>query len=1147
MTTDRFNELNKDVNPTLRMELDNIRNYLGINNGDKNYGKACVMIGSGFSKNADRDVDATMKDWTELGRSFYVKLYGVEPTDKDLIHNSPIKLASMVEASFGRAVLDKLIFDSLPDERFRPNSLYKELLELPWRDVFTTNYDRLLETSKNYGMNRFYNEVTNKETLIYEESPRIIKLHGSFPDIHPYIITEEDFRTYPVKYPEFVNTVRQALIENLFCLIGFSGDDPNFLSWVGWLRDVMGRLSMPIYCVTNDPKMHGAQIELFKSRNIEFVNLAGIRGITSYREGLEFFIKYIGNFKNFGVGINWRPTLHYKLDDDKQIEETIKHAAEERHSYPGWLVLPENYFIYFQDGTESFEIEDKIGHISNDLLKINLLFEFDWRLFISLTPRNFIWYVKELEKITVSDLDNYDTKQKKIWLLVSLLNIYRHSNNQENYCKVQKIIEKNIGGMSDTIVFRYYNEICLNYLSRLQYEEAYNVVRKWAPNRLDYKSRILKATILKECGYGQDAVEELEDVRKQIRSQRLSNNKEESRLQATCMQQTSSLLKVYEYNFYAREGKNEEYHHIIGYSSFINELRKEQKKPIEHIHGFNLHSHSTSWNMGESGFVHDFLYSYRYLDWKEESGYPFGTENILMDSDSLSLAITKIIPYEFEYGIASLVRSCNSKVVNNVLTRNTIALGSRDEVDRVFSTYLPFLSKFEEEDNKSRKPRIKNCFSILAKLSIKAGNENVVSLFKVVIKCLKDDINCISKDDFKTIYSCLTPRDINNFVNDIYTLPFHTNGLIPYIPFLPKGQYVINQGTLDFIKHGLKHEDKKVSEQAYLRLKAIFKFLTEDNKNEIKPYILEWRNKNNQNYFMRESYHYYPYEEAEAINIINNVQKDIDSLNICEYKIKGSSEPISRLNNQLKMILPVIYLCDVQHKNTFLTKISKFLDDNEDTLKKNDSDEFFGGLRHISSVLMKNIESCISNANIGGCNENIIRDLASVISRYCDYGFTCTYILTMLENKLGTIEKVKEIVIRGLFSGDFNNSIDLLTSLLEIFAVNFDKELMEKIESYIEFSNNDDVSVYINFCTQLVHDNIYPKERLREILSLLLNIRKRIISSENKTDVVDSENEALLLAKELVDTYNVSTNDKAIAAWKEINESEDTFNDVRLK
>ena len=126
-------------------------------------------------------------------------------------------------------MLETLIQNSLPDERVYPGRLHIELMKLPWSDVFTTNYDTLLEKAF-IEADRYYYKVTNKETLLYTPHPRLMKLHGSFPDIRPFIITEEDYRTYPQKFPEFVNTVRQSLIENILCLIGFSGDDPNFLS-----------------------------------------------------------------------------------------------------------------------------------------------------------------------------------------------------------------------------------------------------------------------------------------------------------------------------------------------------------------------------------------------------------------------------------------------------------------------------------------------------------------------------------------------------------------------------------------------------------------------------------------------------------------------------------------------------------------------------------------------------------------------------------------------------------------------------------------------------------------------------------------------------------------------------------------------------
>ena len=41
--------------------------------------------------------------------------------------------------------------------------------------------------------------------------------------------------------------VQQTIMENVLCLIGFSGDDPNFLNWIGWVRDNLGKNTPPIY------------------------------------------------------------------------------------------------------------------------------------------------------------------------------------------------------------------------------------------------------------------------------------------------------------------------------------------------------------------------------------------------------------------------------------------------------------------------------------------------------------------------------------------------------------------------------------------------------------------------------------------------------------------------------------------------------------------------------------------------------------------------------------------------------------------------------------------------------------------------------------------------------------------------------------
>ena len=203
-------------------QLDHLRRFLHDN-------KATVMVGAGFSKNAKKAQGVEIKNWSELADDFYLKIFGKKPDKEDTSYRSALKLASQVSAQFGRNALDKIIENAVPIDKVKPGNLHTKLVNLPWKDIFTTNYDDLLERAQK---TQVYSLVTDRKTILYKTSPRIIKLHGSIPNIKPYIIDEEDYRTYPEKYPEFVNTVRQSLIETALCLIGFSGDDPNFQSWL---------------------------------------------------------------------------------------------------------------------------------------------------------------------------------------------------------------------------------------------------------------------------------------------------------------------------------------------------------------------------------------------------------------------------------------------------------------------------------------------------------------------------------------------------------------------------------------------------------------------------------------------------------------------------------------------------------------------------------------------------------------------------------------------------------------------------------------------------------------------------------------------------------------------------------------------------
>jgi hypothetical protein len=181
-----------------------------------------------------------------------------------------LRLAEEYEAAFGR---DALLIDTISDPDYVPGPLYSRLLNLPWADVLTTNYDTLLERGAFAISARKYDVVRTAADIPRAVRPRIVKLHGSFPATRPFVITEEDFRTYPRRYASLVNLAQQVVMEAVVCLLGFSGDDPDFLYWTGWVRDHLGDATPQIYLCGLD-QQSPARRDLLRRRHVVPIDLS---------------------------------------------------------------------------------------------------------------------------------------------------------------------------------------------------------------------------------------------------------------------------------------------------------------------------------------------------------------------------------------------------------------------------------------------------------------------------------------------------------------------------------------------------------------------------------------------------------------------------------------------------------------------------------------------------------------------------------------------------------------------------------------------------------------------------------------------------------------------------------------------------------
>jgi SIR2-like domain len=334
---------------------------------------AALLVGAGFSRNATLPGGDTPRPplWSQLLQDLLGQLY---PRGNEQVPTNPLRIAEEYRIYFGQSALDDFIRARFPDRAWLPGPLHKELLELPWADVLTTNWDTLLERTAETVSDQVYEIVRTEADLPHARSPRIVKLHGTLGDRKPLIFAEEDYRIYPVKHAAFVNLARQVFIENDLVLLGFSGDDPNFLQWAGWVRDHLGGGARRIYLVgyLDLPPPKRRFLEQHNISPIDFTPvLRDLPEGERHERATQLFLAELRSAKPSPVH-EWKLTsldehplvrrgvdaYHNAARDDSLAAEILLECLQlwksDRLSYPGWLVCPRKLRGKLRPGQEGW-------------------------------------------------------------------------------------------------------------------------------------------------------------------------------------------------------------------------------------------------------------------------------------------------------------------------------------------------------------------------------------------------------------------------------------------------------------------------------------------------------------------------------------------------------------------------------------------------------------------------------------------------------------------------------------------------------------------------------------------------------------------------------------------------------------------------
>lgn len=449
---------------------------------------AAVLVGAGFSKNAVLPATDTLQPplWGDLCDAMIERLY---PEKRDRAPTNPLRIAEEYRTYFGQASLDDFIRSSFPDRAWQPGALHAELLEFPWSDVLTTNWDTLLERAAEDTFDQRYDLVRLEADLPHARAPRVIKLHGSIGDEGPLIFAEEDYRTYPNKHAAFVNLARQIFIENELCLVGFSGDDPNFLEWTGWVRDQLGGKTRRIYLVGN-LDLAPAKRTFLESRNIAPIDFAPVlRAIPKsarHIEATKLFFKALQAARPNPLH-NWAPAesssfplfetgqdgLMKARTDDAFAADLLQRTAavlkRDRETYPGWLVCPARLRDQMRlRADEAWLVRASVLEQFEVIERAAILREFLWQRTVS-----YSWIPDQLSQALTALLEIRPTNVDADLLCEFAVALMRHARlhrDERNFLKWEEYVNL-LASSSDEIRMEARYQRCLFERDQLKLHE----------------------------------------------------------------------------------------------------------------------------------------------------------------------------------------------------------------------------------------------------------------------------------------------------------------------------------------------------------------------------------------------------------------------------------------------------------------------------------------------------------------------------------------------------------------------------------------------------------------------------------------------------------------------------------------------------
>ncbi len=760
----------------------------------RKYGDVSLMIGAGFSKNAQSKGMASIQppSWSELAEKMYGELYPepLEAKEKKEWNKQKIiktsgknvtKLADEYIANFDRNKINNLIEQSIADEMFAPGELHKRLLKLHWSDIFTTNYDTLLEQT----VDMIYRE--NNYEIIYSQNdlpgsikPRIVKLHGSIPQVKPYIISDEDYRTYPDKYSALVNTVQQAMLETRLCLLGFSGDDPNFQSWLGWLRDNMGEYCPTIYLIGLYENLSAPERKLLENKGITIVDISGLvsrQEENRHYQAISEFVSLLEKKQSEkdiylerpyqNVDIFWQPK---EAEKEEYFEKLENYSHKVEKLIEPYILLPEEKRVKYADYfLEHFGVVLKLVQNQEKVPEkiILTIIKILRKCLAVLEDKN----AEYLEKVTEILIEKNLQIETLCEVLLYLAEMYRIDSKKELY---EACLERCEVYCNKIPYYKneYIIERMKNYISIFDYEKAKALIEDIETPSFEYK--IKKAALYKQL-----SMNDIADKILSVCSAELAQMKLSDEIYASYLGYLNLCYRIGNYEIRAEYSDSKYYDNLYNTRRIIVEQREKMEQTLfekdrkkeEKIIPFSLNSNKnvTTFYLGET------------VCYKNAFVFIVGIDRLCLPIFSDQ---ARILPRVYEeilhsskyvyWKMSLAARTDQEKVINQIFTRKTLLSIDDSEKKYLFEKLIEIVKIYTVEDSYDIKKyfvSVKNILSILSRLAVFIEDAHIINLLQILSKFSQNKNSFVVKD-IKKILQIISTRFNGNIANACQNIIF---------------------------------------------------------------------------------------------------------------------------------------------------------------------------------------------------------------------------------------------------------------------------------------------------------------------------------------------------------------------------------------